>query len=207
MTGRTDSEDDGKITGVAMSANQPSSGSDPNAEVELDGTLAEFREALRAEIEAARSASQSSAVQLVHGERIGRAADGHQYRFKLKNPQMALADDMPGDLYVPGKERADANVISLAGGTMTLSVSVDFGQYVPSASLSSNLTNLLRKLISRIEDFSESDRENPAGALLLGEKAPSGDPEPFEAQKLNDDQRAAVAAGLGRDVTFIQGPP
>ena len=57
--------------------------------------------------------AQSSAVQLVHGERLGMAAGAFQYLFKLENPQLAMPDDLPGDLYVPGRDRLDATVISL----------------------------------------------------------------------------------------------
>jgi hypothetical protein len=178
-----------------------------SAEVPLSGLLSEFREALRAEIEAARYVAQGGAVQLVHGERIGRVADGHQYVFRLESAQLALPDDLPGDLYVPGRERVDANVVSLAGSTLTLSVADDLGAYVPRASLASNLTNLLRKLISRIEAISSEGRENPAGARLLGDGPVSGSPVEGLALDLNREQTQAVASGLGRDTTFIQGPP
>lgn len=177
------------------------------AEVPLSGLLLEFREALRAEIEAARHASQSGAVQLVHGERVGRVAGGHQYVFRIESPQLALPDDLPGDLYVPGRERVDANVVSMAGSTLTLSVAEDLGAYVPRASLASNLTNLLRKLISSIEDISSERRENPAGARLLGDSPVSGTPAEGLDLDLNREQGQAVASGLGRDTTFIQGPP
>jgi hypothetical protein len=184
----------------------------PEAEVPLTGVLAEFREALQAEIEAARRTAQSSAVELVHGERIGRVADGHQYLFKLENPQLALADDLPGDLYVPGRQRVDATVISLSGSALTLAVAEDLGQHVPRASLSSNVTNLLRALIARIEAISQEGRDNPAGARLLGEEAVSGAPVADVRNgdlddDLNDEQGDAVASGLGRDTTFVQGPP
>lgn len=177
------------------------------AEVPLDGVLAEFRQALQAEIEAARRVSQGSAVQLVQGERIGRVADGHQYLFRLESPQLALPDDLPGDLYVPGRDRLDATVVSLAGSALTLSVAEDLGAYVPRASLSSNLTNLLRALISRIEALSKAGRENPAGARLLGEAAVSGTAVERLGLDLNPEQQDAVASGLGRNTTFIQGPP
>jgi len=176
-------------------------------EVPLSGVLAEFRDALRAEVDAARRAVQGSAVQLVHGQLLGRVADAHQYVFRLENPQLALPDDMPGDLYV-GKERYDATVVSLAGGTITISVPQDLGGHVGRATLSSNLTNLLRALIERIEDFGTSGRPNPAGARLLGQAPPSGVPVAAVASsQLNQEQAAAVASGLGRDTTFIQGPP
>jgi AAA domain/PLD-like domain len=178
-----------------------------DAEVPLAGVLSEFRQALRAEIETARRASRNSAVQLVHGERIGRVADGHQYLFKVESPQMALPDDLPGDLYLPGRDRLDAIVVSLAGSALTLWVTEDLGAYVPRASLSGNLTNLLLKLISRIEDISKEGRENHAGARLLGESAVSGALAEDASIDLNPEQSLAVASGLGRDTTFIQGPP
>ena len=148
---------------------------DAPPEVPLTGMLAEFREALNAEIEAARKASRSSALGLVHGELIGRAVNGYQYLFRLENAQLTIPDDLPGDLYVAGR-RYDATVISLAGTALTLSVPDDLGAYVGKASLSSNLTNLLRALIARIEEIATGGIPNHAGARLLGETPPSGEP-------------------------------
>jgi hypothetical protein len=54
-------------------------------EVSLHGDLAEFRIAVREEIEAARRAASNSAVPLVNGRRIGLDALGQQYLFTIES--------------------------------------------------------------------------------------------------------------------------
>src|SRR5262249_8126262 len=95
-------------------------GGDEGTEVYLHGVPAEFRSALRAEIEAARKSAQSSAIQMVRGERVGHAGGQYQYVFRLENPQLGVPDDLPGDLYI-GQRRVDATVISSSGIQLTLS--------------------------------------------------------------------------------------
>ena len=177
--------------------------------VELVGRLCEFRDALDAEIEAAHSATKSSAIQLIGGQRIERRGEFFQYTFKLETPQLGLPDDLPGDLYIYGRdERVDATVVSMAGLTLVLSVREDLGANIPRASLSSNLTNLLKVLITRIETHATEKRLNPSGDRLLGDTSVSGEPASVaDLGRLNEDQVHAVASGLGRDCTFILGPP
>ncbi len=101
--------------------------------------------------------------------------------------------------------------MSVEGLSVVVAVPIDLGEYVPLARLQNDLTYLLRVLIERIEDLAED--ANPAGKRLLGLQPPSGnrvsaDPswlEPNEAP--NDEQRDAIESGLGRDLTFIWGPP
>jgi hypothetical protein len=173
-------------------------------EVELHGVRAEFRTALRAELEAARRASASGAIQLVNGRRIAQVGGGYQYLFLVESALNA-PEDSPGDLYVPGAKPVETTIISVEGLAVTLSVPVDLGAFVPRAALQSDLTHLLRKLIERIEEL--GDRKNPAGDRLLGDAATSGEPAAIEPSALNVEQRAAVASSVGRDTTFIWGPP
>lgn len=177
-------------------------------ELELPEPLAGFRDALKAEIEAARRAASGGAIVLLHGQRLKRDADAFQYAFKLENPQFAIADDMPGELRLPGGRVFDATIISLTGAAMTLSVHDDLGEFLPRALLSSSASNLMKALIGRIEDFHRDGRDNPAGARLLGVATAGGEPVAVEAlEDLNAEQREAIASGLGRDTTFVQGPP
>ena len=66
---------------------------------------------------------------------------------------------------------------------------------------------LLKGLIKRIEDT--RDEANPAGDRLLGApaSAASGDPVLIDDEFLTDSQDAALGSALGRDITFIRGPP
>ena len=127
-------------------------------EVALAGVLAEFREALRAEIDAARRQQPSESVQLVNGRRIAQMGAGYQYEFLLETI-LNLPSDAPGDLHVRGRPPMEVTVIAIEAMTVRLSVPADLGPFVPSAALQSNLTYLLRALIERLE--TSGNNENP----------------------------------------------
>jgi hypothetical protein len=178
----------------------------PEPEVALSGVLGEFRTALREEIDAGRRSAASSGIQLLDGRRLGHAAGSTQYAFRVESA-LNLPDDSPGDLHVPGRpgRPLETTIVAIDGLQVTLSVAEDLGDYVPRATLQSDLTFLLRTLIQRVEGFAE--RANPAGARLLGEVAPAGELPDWRVEGLNDKQAEAVASALGRDTTFIWGPP
>ncbi len=175
-------------------------------EVPLSGRLAEFRTALRHEIDAARRNESSSAVSLVNGRRISQLASSFQYLFEAEN-LLNLPSDTPGDLYVPGSAPLQVEVVSVDGMTITLRVFGDLGAFVPSARLQSNMAFLLRKLIERIENLSGkptpvSDRvldPHVSGSREIGSRV--------EGVKLNREQGEALASSLGFNATFILGPP
>lgn len=96
-------------------------------------------------------------------------------------------------------------VVAVEGLTLVVSVPVDLGDFVPTARLQSNLTQLMRKLITRIEEL--GDNPNPAGERIRGAEPVTGAPAVVSAKGLNSGQREAVASVLGRDTTFIWGPP
>jgi hypothetical protein len=188
---------------VSPQAERPDQESD-EAEVPLLGVRAEFRTALRQEIDAARRNATSSAVALVNGRRIAQVGDAFQYVFDLETA-LNVPGDAPGDLIVPGGPPVDVVIISVEGMALTLSVAVDLGDFVPAARLQSNLTLLLKRLISRIEGLGSSP--NPGGERIRGAEPFAGSPTSIELPGLNRGQHAAVASGLGRDTTFIWGPP
>jgi hypothetical protein len=175
-------------------------------EVPLSGVLEEFRTALREEIEAARRSAAATGVQLLDGRRLGQSARSVQYTFRVESA-LNLPDDSPGDLHVPGRpgRPLETTIVAIDGMQVTLSVPEDLGDYIPRATLRSDLTYLLRTLISRVEDF--ASRANPAGARLLGKQAPDGERTPWMGGGMNPIQADAVASALGRDTTFIWGPP
>ena len=173
-------------------------------EVPLSGDLAQFRTALREEIDAAQKAASSSAVSLVNGRRIGQGGLGHQYLFTVESA-LNLPDGAPGDLMIPDHPPLETTVISIDGMAITLGLSQDAGDFIPRARLQSSMVHLLRKLIERIEGL--GDRDNPAGARLLGQTPPRGVPVDERVTSLNEFQAEAVASALGRDTTFVWGPP
>jgi hypothetical protein len=171
---------------------------------QLRGVLEEFRIALREEIFAAQRSSSSNAVPLSNGRKIGQAAAAFQYAFSVDSV-LNVPDDAPGDLIVPGKERLPATIVSMEGLTITISVAVDLGNFVSSARLQTDLTFLLRKLIERIELL--NSKTNSAGDRILGLTEAAGVNESISLDGLNAEQNLAVGSSIGRDTTFIWGPP
>ena len=191
----------------------------PEAErVPLDGVMAEFRDALDDEIEAATSSAASSAVPLINGRRIGLVGTFAHYAFTVESALM-LPTDAQGDLHMQGRAPVAASVISIEGLAVTVSVAEDVGPFVPFARLQSDMVYLLRSLIRRIEDYGEQNRTNPAGERMLGAGEVHGDAVDLESalppellsrlknRRLNERQLESLASVLGRDTTFISGPP
>jgi len=177
---------------------------DQLAEIPLPGVREEFRTALRAEIEAAKRAAATSATPLVDGRKIGRLADAFQYAFSARSV-INVPSDFPGELIVGGLAPVEAVVISAEGRDVTLSVSQNLGNRIPRAALRIDVVLPLRRLLARIE---QTRREpNPAGERLLGEVPASGAPEIIDDPLLDEAQDAALGSSLGRDITFIWGPP
>ena len=142
-------------------------------EIALTGVLEEFRMALREELDAARRASASGAIQLRSGRRIGTVAGVFQYLFQIESA-LNLPDDSPGDLRVQGQPPVETTVLSVEGLSITLSVPIDLGEFIGRAALQSDLTHLLRRLIERVEDL--RDTPNPAGDRLLEQPSPQAIP-------------------------------
>ncbi|MCX5653241.1 MAG: AAA domain-containing protein [Planctomycetota bacterium] len=175
-------------------------------DVPLGGILSEFRTALQEEIEAASRSESSAAVPLANGRRIAQVGASYQYVFDIENA-LNLPGDAPGDLYLPGSPPVEVTILSVDGLAVTLSVPQDIGVFVPVARLQSNLTFLMRKLIERIEGHAQLP--NVVGERVRGALPASGEPALVDlaALCLNSDQCAAVASSLGRNTTFIWGPP
>jgi AAA domain len=189
----------------AMALDPPARGREDNeAEVPLSGVRAEFRTALRAEIEAAKGAAATAAIPLLDGRKIGRLADAFQYVFGAE-AAISAQSDSPGELSIEGRPPAEAVVIAVEGLDVALSVSQDLGERVPRAVLRIDLVFPLRRLIARIEETGR--KPNPAGDRLLGAVSASGAPELIDDALLNEMQDAALGSSLGRDITFIWGPP
>lgn len=197
---------------IQKEQSRQSGGSEAPELVALTGELAEFRKALREEVDAATKASSSNAIPISSGVRLGSLGDGFQYRFDV-DAKLDLPGDTPGQLEQPGQAPVQVAVIGFEGLTVIINSVKDLGTFVPKAHLTSDLSMLLVKLIERIE--SKATASNPAGDRLLGERLPAGECEHVtndqlalpEGTALNAEQLAAVGSALGRDTTYIWGPP
>ena len=177
---------------------------DRDAEIALSGVRAELRAALRAEIEAVQRGVAMSATALEAGRRIGRVADAVQYVFSATSV-ISVPSDAPGELIIEGRSPLPAVVISVEGLDVTVSVAEELGDRVPLAALVRDLVLPLRRLVARLEEA--GNNPNPSGDRLLGDVPASGAPEMIGDALLDDNQGAALGSSLGRDITFICGPP
>jgi len=174
-------------------------------EVRLDGVLDEFRTALQEEIQAARVFESSNAVQLKNGRRIAKIGKNFQYLFEIENA-LNLPGDTPGDLLIPDKPPINIMIVSIEGLVITVSIPEDIGSFVPIARLKSNLTYLMIRLIERIEAY--ANKANPVGDRIRGINSIAGSEHEIKFTELyNDYQKSAIASSVGRDTTFIWGPP
>lgn len=184
---------------------------DLSEELPPTGVLAEFREALKQEIEAAKRSSNAGGVALVNGRRIAQVGSSFHYVFLVESTLnlpasvLSLPGDTPGDLYLPIRPPIEVTVVSTDGMSIFLSVPVDIGTSIPKARLQSNLAQLMRKLIQRIERMASV--KNKGGDRILNGESQQGSPVRFHRDDLEPEQSEAVASALGRDTTFIWGPP
>lgn len=169
--------------------------------------LREFREALESEITASKKKASSSAVPLINGKRIAQNANQFQYVFTIESI-LNTPDGSPAELIIQGRAPIEITIVQLEEVRIILSTSMDLGDFIPFARLQSNLSILLKKLISRIEDNSQND--NVIGMRMLGLLPIDKVCESNNLSGLDDlnlNQKKAVVSAIERNMTFIWGPP
>ena len=174
--------------------------------VQLDGLLGEFRDALEAEALAVRSGSGGNAVVLRQGRRILNGAGLHHYRFQVDFPQR-LPSDAPAKLVIEGREPVNVTIGEAKGLAVTVVSPDDLGQTIAHASLQTDMSFLLERLVQRIEET--ADKSNPVGNRVLRRVPPVAGRSSAavdERYTLLPEQEQALRQALGGDV-FIWGPP
>lgn len=174
--------------------------------VELQGVLAEFRDALKAEARAVRSGSGSNVVVLRQGRRVLHGAGLHHYLFQVDFPQR-LPVDAPAKLVIEGRAPVDVIVAEVKGLTVTVVSPDDLGRTIAGASLQTDMSFLLERLVTRLEEA--ADDPNDVGDRILGMVSPRAAPSGArvsERYTLLPEQEIALRQALGGDV-FIWGPP
>ncbi|MHB8928814.1 MAG: AAA domain-containing protein [Bacillota bacterium] len=170
----------------------------------------ELIEALNDEIRAIKEKGGTEQVGLHDGEARGAFAGRVLYTF-LADSELNLPSDTPGQLKV-GNSLYDVEVVSVAGFEITVAVTQDLGDRIPTAALRLSPYYLLEMLKTRLFEVNEgriaSDRVMPLRLFgfvdnqVLKEVAVSE-----KCNDLNPGQRQAVDKCLGQRVTFVWGPP
>ncbi|MEK7270481.1 MAG: AAA domain-containing protein, partial [Planctomycetota bacterium] len=168
--------------------------------------IEEFCAALREEIEAAKRSAASGAISLSNGRQIAQIGTNYQYTFSIDS-LLNLPDDSPGELVLPGKPPLDTLIVSKEGLSVTISVNTNIGPFIPIARLQTSITFLMKILAERLTAY--GDKPNPGGDRILGVSPPRGNPQAIDStsERINPEQLSAIASSLGRDTTFIWGPP
>ena len=172
----------------------------------LQDAPAEFRDALEAEARAIRAGSGGNAVVLRQGRRILHGAGLHHYAFQVDFPQR-LPVDAPAKLVIDGRAPVDVIVAEVKGLSVTVVSPDDLGQTIAGASLQTDMSYLLERLITRLEEAAE--QPNGIGDRILGSISPHAgrsDAPVNSRYALLPEQETALRQALGGDV-FIWGPP
>jgi hypothetical protein len=128
------------------------------------GVRAEFRMALGAEIAARERRGVTSTIVLEEGRKLGRIADAFEYTFTASS-SIHVASDCPGELLIVGRGPLRADVLTVAGLDVTVSVAHELGERVPRATLRTDTLLASRRLLNRIEEAGGDP--NPAGDRLV----------------------------------------
>jgi AAA domain-containing protein len=189
---------------------RPKAPIDEIEQVSLPARLDEFRTALEEEIKAAQRGS-SNVVLLTAGRFVAMVAGEFLYEFETASP-VRVPPDTPGELIIDGRDTpVPITVVSIEELTVTMASVANLGRAIGNAKLRTNLTMLLRRLIDRIEQ--KAEQTWPAAERLLDGHPAAGKPIPLHSLKdldgksLNAEQHSAVESALGRNLTFIWGPP
>ena len=168
----------------------------------------EFKTAIEQEIAAAKANRAASAVALTDGRLVAPVGGAFHYRFDTST-RVRVPPDTDGALILPDRpdQPIAVTVLDIGDFGVTLAVPKHIGRNIPTARLQTDLTMLLLRLIDRIDEKGQQD--HPAADRVLGFRLPAGAAAKFVPRnsKLNPEQKAAVASALGRDTTFVWGPP
>jgi hypothetical protein len=163
--------------------------------------------ALRDEIEHLRKEGGSTRYILRAGELVGRIGSSYVYRFRFEGE--GLQDDVPARLRIVGfTDQIDAEVVSVEGLDVLISVQKHLGERVAEAHIFTDPIFLLEALRERIESSENIPAFNFKMANCLFGFEPAGLSQAvFNSSSLNEFQNKAVSKALGSQVFFIWGPP
>jgi len=163
--------------------------------------------ALSDEIEHLNKEGGSARYILRRGELVNRIGSLYIYRFHFEGEP--LQDDMPAGLRIAGvSDKISAEIISVEGLDVLISVEKHLGQTIAEAEIFMDPIFLLEILKERIEKSKEMRAFNHnIASYLFGIEVPHLSESHFEAPHLNEFQNKAVAKALGSNVFYIWGPP
>ncbi|HVE98324.1 MAG TPA: AAA domain-containing protein, partial [Mycobacteriales bacterium] len=179
---------------------------------EVRAALVQMQAALEVEVVELRSAGAQQGRECHGGVRLTSGAKRATYAFG-DVPGARLTDDLPVKLVLPyDAGEVEGDVVSHRDGELVVGIARDVGAVIDHAVLVTDASFLLERLAARLgevlEDEVEVDLLSMARALGLAPVHAGTAPVPDDvAAALNEEQCAAVALGLGSDLTYVWGPP
>jgi len=176
--------------------------------MDMRDLLASFASAIDAEIAEIEKSGRDQTYELLSGQRDERST-GTLYVFVLADP-LRLPEDASGTLKVDGRD-IGAMVVSVEGNRiwLLLESAEDLPTYLPSARLTINETDLLRRLNEKIEQLRRSG-EYGLGPLAFGLTQPScgvATAASAVGRRFDEQGRGTLEQCLGSDLTYVWGPP
>jgi hypothetical protein len=172
--------------------------------------LQRFKDAIKEEIQATRDAQREYSI--VQGKRLAKEGSRILYQFSSRKP-LTAKDDSECVLNVRG-QKTKGQFVSGGQRIVTISVAEELGDFIPSAKLAIDETQLLKSLLSAFDDLTHSEKEsswnqgladrsiglekNKVPPPLCLAEMPSG---------LTPDQGNAIATVFKSETTFLWGPP
>ncbi|HVB09008.1 MAG TPA: AAA domain-containing protein, partial [Bacillota bacterium] len=168
--------------------------------------IAELTSAVEEELEEVRASEAARRIPVHGGRYVGQAGADWLYTFGLQYP-MTLPDDVPLRITLASGEAYPGQLMSATAFEVTLACGVKLPEKIGAATLSLDSTFILEQLLRRLSELDPTECDLPLA--LFGFRPPrvSGATEPLDNGDANEFQLEAVRAVLGRDITYVWGPP
>lgn len=168
--------------------------------------------ALNDEIEALKSGSGGTKINLIEGQFMYKTLDKYIYRFIVES-EFAVIEDTPGQLVIPGRDEKnsiDVVIVSIEANELMLATEVNLGNYISEGILITTPYYLLEKLVKRLQEI--KDKKLEINKKLVLDVFNGTSPEKinntvYTSTDLNEQQNSALTSALQNNITYIWGPP
>lgn len=174
-----------------------------DSKVILHGKLAHFRDAIEAEIKAIES-GKGGTINISEGKPMSSFENDFRYRFHVEYVD-SIIPDTPCQI-VTDKKRIKATIISCDETSVVVSCEEELDKsHLAKATLKTGSSQLMRKLIERIEE--KSQIENKIGDIAFDSdmfgSAAVIDSYDNSDDSFNSEQRNAINSAVNKGITFI----
>ena len=175
----------------------------------VDNVIETAIAAVAVEIDAAQSGKSSDrSYTIVEGKFITKADNTYLYQFKVAKQLPTNFDDAPVGIIISSNP-IQGTIVNLEDFFVTIALSEYLGDYIAQASLTVDLTFILKRLKEALSEKAQGLATNQLVHRAFGfSKANRSDTNlKSDYQDLNSKQLQALKEGVARDFLLIWGPP